>query len=241
MRKYIFNCLIWFILIITISLANASGEKEQRNILFVLYKTGIKKADIVGDFGINKERVVIPMLQSGKKKWEVVLSLNPDFYSYLYLLDGEDWRLDHNNKNTIKKKVQNVKKKFSFIEVYPQKYKSYIEMADKFFEQNKDEWAIKVLINAAKKFPQKTETYEKIGKFYERYNLLGFAFDAYIAGIEKNPDAHKVRYLLATCYEKAFKNTESKKYKKKANKEWLILKKVEEYKPIAREHLSKTY
>lgn len=229
-------CIIVFIAIISFS-ANLYSEEKKRNISFIYYKSGVQKVEIVGDFGKDKKIKILPMHREGENKWVLNLSLKPGFYCYRYLLDRKYWRLDPNKKGVIESKIGNIKGKFSFLEVYPKEYINFVKMAEKLFKDEKKDWTIKVLIETAKLFPEELAGYKKSGRISEKNKLFGFAADACMTGLEENPDAHDLRYLLTVCYEREFIYTGDIIYKRKANIQWLTLKKVEEYYNVARRHL----
>ncbi|MBA3065515.1 hypothetical protein FP828_03385 [bacterium] len=217
------------------------AEDERRNISFVFYKSRVEKVEIVGDFGKGRKIAVLPMLKEGGNKWVIHLSLEPGFYCYRYFLNRKYWRRDPNVKEVVVSKVGEIEGRFSLVDVYPTQYYGFIKLMKEFLAQGKKDWAIKVLITASKKFPDKAEIYKRIGEIYEEDKLYGFAADAYTACLEKNPNEHKLRYKLALCYEKTFESTGKSMYKKNANKEWLILKNQAEYYEEAKQYLLKKY
>ena len=103
------------------------------------------------------------------------------------------------------------------------------------------DWGLKMLQAAAKKYSSRIESYVLMGKCYMENNLPGFAFDAYIAGLENNPQAHELRYLLALAYESVYIETEKKLYRKKAKDNLVLLQETEKYHEIAKKKLKTLY
>ncbi|PIX16181.1 MAG: hypothetical protein COZ72_01630 [Elusimicrobia bacterium CG_4_8_14_3_um_filter_50_9] len=235
MKKRIATCFIGLLICAKV----LSGEEERRNISFTFYKSGVDKVEIVGDFGKNRKIAVLPMLMEEKNKWVIHLSIEPGFYCYRYFLNRKHWRRDPNVKEIAISKVGEIEGRFSVAEVYPTQYYGFIKLMKEFLHEGKKDWAVKVLIEASKKFPEKSEIYIRLGAIYEEDELYGFAADAYTAGIEKNPEDYKLRHLLALCYEKMFETTGKAMYKKNANKQWLILKKRPKYYEEAKQYLMK--
>ncbi len=238
MRKVLSIILV----IICVFVSRTYSGNKLKTVEFVYTKPGVKQVDIVGNFGRGKKLAILSMLSvPNKNEWTISMNLKPDFYCYRYLVDKKHWRLDPNNTDVYETKIGNIEGKFSVLKIFPDNYESYLEISTAFLNSGKKEWAIKMLVQAARTFPTHVEVYKKLGELYEQDNSFGFAIDAYLAGVENNPADDDLKYLLAMCYEKTYEFTKDRAYKKKANVQWLTLKNVKKYYDTAKEYLSKQY
>lgn len=241
MRKFQkIKVLLILLLLCARSFTMEMGE-DLRHILFTFYKHNVNKVDILGNFEDEKKIIIFPMKLEGKNKWTISLNLIPNFYYYKFFVNREYLAIDPSNKVTVRVKLDYLSGKFSFLEVYPREYETFIKLARHFISVKEVDWGLKMLQTAAKKYPSEIEPYVLLGKCYIENGLPGFAFDAYIAGLENNPQAHELRYLLALACESVYMKTGKKLYRKMAKEHLVLLQKTKQYHEKAKKKLKVLY
>jgi len=101
----------------------------------------------------------------------------------------------------------------------------YLRSAKQSLQSDNYQGAKRTYIKGIKEFPHLEIFYDKLGGLYQQQNQLGLTVDAYLACVEKNPDAVDICKKLAIAYEEM--EMEAKfsfgKYSKKAEKYWIRL------------------
>jgi len=214
-----------------------SKENACKEIYFNFLKKNMDMIEMVGNFGVNGRIVFLPMFQTAEGYWTLILNLSPGYYYYRYRLNKEHWRLDPFITDKIDIYDGILRGRFNLLKVFPENYKEFLELSDKFIEENKFEWAKEVLIKAKSKFSKNKEIYKKLGRVCESLNNYKLAVDLYLTGIKIAPKDYEFKYKLALVYEKIYSEIGDSKYVEKAKDIWLNLIEVEEYKKEAKKHL----
>ncbi|MEW6558226.1 MAG: CsgG/HfaB family protein, partial [Elusimicrobiota bacterium] len=99
---------------------------------------------------------------------------------------------------------------------------SHHKQAEIFLAARQYRYAIAVYKDAIRIFPNEVTFYAELGALYREQKQLGMAVDAYLACLEKNPDADDVRKDLAVLYEEMEKTVRFSygKYTDKAKEQW---------------------
>ncbi|MDA3792115.1 MAG: hypothetical protein PF545_00445 [Elusimicrobia bacterium] len=242
MKRY--KILIAAVLLSGFFRADLYGVGEERYIGFNFFKRGAESVKITGNFGKNKKIVSLPMLNISSKQWTLSLKLSPNFYYYRYIIDDNKQRTDPFIDDQVEISSGVLKGECSLLKVFPEEFNDYINMGDEFFREgkfreDKEEWAVDVFFKAVKEYSKEREGYVKLAGTYEALERYGFAADAYLAYLENSSKDYGIRRKLALVYEKLYRVTEKKDFRKNATDQWIKLIEAGRYVEEAKEYLNR--
>ncbi|MEK6645944.1 MAG: hypothetical protein AABY84_04640, partial [Candidatus Firestonebacteria bacterium] len=98
----------------------------------------------------------------------------------------------------------------------------FINVSDKYLSLGQKEKARQFLITGIRRNPESVILYKKLGRFYVKNDLSGFAVDVYLAWLERKPDDFEICRELALAYESMQESAPLTfgKYEKKAIEQW---------------------